>query len=247
MSVNSITSSSSSTDASSSTDKTQLSGTKDEFLKMFMAQLQNQDPLQPQDNSQMVAQLATFTQVEQAEQTNQQLSNLTASQSSAANASMAALVGRNVSANIGDTEIKDPSNVPPIDVKGDTKGATIDIKDSNGKVVRQLPIPDGGGTVKWDGKDANGNLVAKGNYTLSVDSPNTDTDISATWSGKVDALELNSSGSRLVMGGITVAPSSISSIGAEAATAQTVLTDSITSAINAASTGNSTSNQGSNS
>lgn len=235
--VNSITGSSTSTDASSTTNKTQLKGTKDEFLKMFMAQLQNQDPMQPQDNSQMVAQLATFSQVEQAEQTNQQLSALTASQSSAANASMANLVGRDISASIGDTEIKDATKIPPIDVKGATKGASIVITDSNGKEIQRLNIPDGGGTVKWDGKDKNGNLVAKGNYNISVDNPNSTTDVSATWSGKVDSLELQPTGSRLVMDGISFSPSSVTSIGAE-----TALTDSITSALNAAS--NVTANQG---
>ncbi|WAH35401.1 flagellar hook capping FlgD N-terminal domain-containing protein [Alicyclobacillus dauci] len=38
---------------------------QDDFLKLLVAQMQNQDPLQPQDNSQMLAQLAQFTSVEQ--------------------------------------------------------------------------------------------------------------------------------------------------------------------------------------
>ncbi|WP_298272619.1 flagellar hook capping FlgD N-terminal domain-containing protein, partial [Geobacter sp.] len=43
---------------------------KDDFLKLFITQLQNQDPLQPQDSSQFIAQLAQLTQVEQAYNTN---------------------------------------------------------------------------------------------------------------------------------------------------------------------------------
>lgn len=38
---------------------------KDDFLKLMMAQMQNQDPLSPMDNTQMVAQMAQFTSVEQ--------------------------------------------------------------------------------------------------------------------------------------------------------------------------------------
>lgn len=38
---------------------------KDSFLKLMMAQLQNQDPLEPMDNSQTIAQMAQFSSVEQ--------------------------------------------------------------------------------------------------------------------------------------------------------------------------------------
>jgi flagellar basal-body rod modification protein FlgD len=43
------------------------------FLKLFVAQLQNQDPLNPQDGSQFVAQLAQFSQLEQSLQMRQDL------------------------------------------------------------------------------------------------------------------------------------------------------------------------------
>ena len=37
---------------------------KDSFLKLLVAQMQNQDPLNPQSNEEFVAQLSQFTQVE---------------------------------------------------------------------------------------------------------------------------------------------------------------------------------------
>lgn len=49
---------------------------KDAFLKLMMAQMQNQDPLSPMDNTQMVAQMAQFTSVEQLTNISDQLSKM---------------------------------------------------------------------------------------------------------------------------------------------------------------------------
>ncbi|MCB1503850.1 MAG: flagellar hook assembly protein FlgD [Hyphomicrobiaceae bacterium] len=46
------------------------------FLKLLIAQMQNQDPMQPMDSSDYVAQLATFSQVEQSIQSNDRLSEI---------------------------------------------------------------------------------------------------------------------------------------------------------------------------
>ncbi|WP_068786050.1 flagellar hook assembly protein FlgD [Paenibacillus phocaensis] len=49
---------------------------KDAFLKLMMTQMQYQDPMSPMDNSQMVAQMAQFTSVEQLTNISEQLSKL---------------------------------------------------------------------------------------------------------------------------------------------------------------------------
>ncbi len=46
------------------------------FLKLLIAQMKNQDPTDPMDSTQYVAQLATFSQVEQAVQTNAKLDRI---------------------------------------------------------------------------------------------------------------------------------------------------------------------------
>lgn len=219
--------------ATSGTDITQLSGTKDEFLKLFMAQLQNQDPMSPKDGSDMVAQLAQFSSVEQAQQTNAQLSALTATESSTANASLSSLVGRSCSATVGDVKIEDPSKIPPIDVSSSSaiNGASVVIKDANGKEIRRIAIPATGGPVQWDGRDANGALVQPGAYNVSVDSGTSTGTVNAVWQDRISSVELGATGARLKMDGITISPSSITSIGAGNTT------DTITSAINASAAG----------
>ena len=55
---------------------------KDEFLKMLVAQMQNQDPLSPMDGQQMAAQLAQFSSVEQLVTLNETMSSAAAGQAS---------------------------------------------------------------------------------------------------------------------------------------------------------------------
>ena len=192
-----------------------LVGTQSEFMQLFMAQLQNQDPLNPQDGADMVAQLAQFSSVEQETQTNQNLANLTAQESSMANASLSSLVGRTCDAGLGTVTVQDPTKIPPISVSAGSAitGASIIVTDSNGKQVASLPIPANGGSVQWNGKDANGNQVPPGDYSVSVSSGTTTTPITANWVDSIDAVDLTATGSKLQMGGILVAPGDITSIG----------------------------------
>jgi flagellar basal-body rod modification protein FlgD len=57
-----------SADTATSTPKNTTTGIgadESTFLKLFVSQLQNQDPLNPQDSTQFVSQLAQFSQLEQ--------------------------------------------------------------------------------------------------------------------------------------------------------------------------------------
>lgn len=68
------TSSAASAAATTKPKSTQLD--YDAFLKLLIAQMQNQDPLEPMNSSDYVAQLATFSQVEQSVQSNSRLAEL---------------------------------------------------------------------------------------------------------------------------------------------------------------------------
>jgi flagellar basal-body rod modification protein FlgD len=50
--------------------------TRDQFLKLFLTQLQNQNPLEPMQDRDFLMQLAQFTQVENAEEMTHTLQNL---------------------------------------------------------------------------------------------------------------------------------------------------------------------------
>jgi flagellar basal-body rod modification protein FlgD len=61
---------------SSTTDAASASLNYDSFLKLLVAQMKNQDPTEPMDSSEQIAQLATFSQVEQTIKTNTNLESL---------------------------------------------------------------------------------------------------------------------------------------------------------------------------
>jgi flagellar basal-body rod modification protein FlgD len=207
-----------------SSDKSGLKGTSDEFLKLFMAQLEHQDPMNPASGSDMVAQLAQMTAVEQSRQTNQQLADLAAAQSSSASASLTNLIGHNVNSATGVFQIDGKGNgVPPIEVSSSKplNGASIIISDSSGHELRRIPVTAGtlNATVQWDGKDASGKDVGPGTYEISVDAGASAGTITSQWHGRVDAVELTADGPRLRIGGVLVAPATIATIGGLAALA----------------------------
>ena len=62
-----------STKGNSTTDP---NAAQDRFLKLLVAQMKNQDPTEPMDATQQMAQLATFSQVEQTIKTNKNLESM---------------------------------------------------------------------------------------------------------------------------------------------------------------------------
>jgi len=91
------TSTASTTSATSSSSASSSSGAlgENDFLTLLIAQMKNQDPLNPQDDSSFVAELATFSSVQQETQMNQTIQQSTAS----------GLIGQNVKDSSGDSGV----------------------------------------------------------------------------------------------------------------------------------------------
>jgi flagellar basal-body rod modification protein FlgD len=97
----------------------------DTFLKLLVAQMKYQDPLQPTDSAQMMSQLAQFSQVEGLNNLNRQITALGLSQDFASAVSM---IGKTVSYKnaAGDTKTGVVSGVQP-----DAKGSLLVIGDEH--------------------------------------------------------------------------------------------------------------------
>ena len=115
--------------------------TKEDFLKLLISQLQNQDPLKPLDNQEFAQQLATFNSLEQLISVNEKLGTLADKllQSNQFNAT--SLLGKQVVTDGNQLSIKQGEGAA-INYKLSANAAkvTIDIKNSKGETVRRLEI-----------------------------------------------------------------------------------------------------------
>ena len=111
------------TPTSSQVDRTDQKGSlgQDAFLKLLVAQMQNQDPTSPQDSGQMMSQLASFSQVSQLQQLTASTTALTLGQDFS---SAVAMIGKNVTYSKADGT--QTSGVVSA-VKSDPQGALLEI------------------------------------------------------------------------------------------------------------------------
>lgn len=95
---------------------------QDDFIKLFLSQLQFQDPLQPVDNQQFLAQLAEFSNLQQATQTSQNTEGLLVMNSSA---QALALLGKVVQ--VQDTQDTGSTTGTIVSVAFDSSGPSLTI------------------------------------------------------------------------------------------------------------------------
>ena len=148
---------------------------KEDFLKLLTVQLRYQDPLNPMENTEFIAQMAQFSSLEQLQNMNQSLNkNLGSEQqlhTAFQNNLATSLVGRTV-------------EIPTIEVDWDGEQATdigyrlgegagsakLQILDGRGQLVREFDLnpATSGGTISWDGVSRQDSEVPEGAYRVLV-------------------------------------------------------------------------------
>ncbi len=155
------------------TNQSQESDTlgRDQFLTLLVAQLQHQDPLNPMESQDFTAQMAQFSSLEQLFDVNESLMNIQNSIQAGQKESALDYVGMQVKA-AGNTLYKNGDNLDSASYYLENAGdVVVSIYDSNGFEVRQIQAgfqESGEHDLEWDGRDANGNIMADGIYTYSV-------------------------------------------------------------------------------
>ena len=180
---------------------------KDAFLQLLVTQLKNQNPLDPQDNTAFVAQLAQFSSLEGITTLNDSVNAISGNFQSSQALQASSLVGRSVIVQTGEAYV-DPSSDKPFNgtvvVADADSRPVISITNADGEVVRTLEL----GTQKagsvdftWDGKDDDGLLLDKGNYSFTASSK-TDTGTTALTTylpATVNSVTLSKTGGEIML------------------------------------------------
>lgn len=141
---------------------------KDQFLKLLVTQLNNQDPLSPQENGEFIAQLAQFSTVEGIGTLNSSMEALLSGYQSSQALQASSLVGRKVIV---------PTDKAMVDTTEGLKGQLalpqpssnvfVNVLDNKGSLVTRINLGAqdvGMHDFVWDGTDASGNIMPPGRY-----------------------------------------------------------------------------------
>lgn len=162
------------TKVDTSNDKSEVQ--RDDFMKLLVAQMQMQDPLEPMDNREMITQLSQLTSVDKLASIEGRIGALEIATAGMANTQVVGIVGKTVTASVEALRLDDLG--PAETVYGLTESATnvtVSIRNANGDVVRTMQMgdrPPGQHTVTWDGIGDSGERMPPGRYTVDIVAKN---------------------------------------------------------------------------
>jgi flagellar basal-body rod modification protein FlgD len=170
--VTSVSGTGSTANSAAASGAQSLAQNYDTFLKLLTTQLQHQDPLNPMDSDKFTSQLVAFSGVEQQIATNKSMEKLVSMLGANQSAAAVTFIGKTVQLDGDTVPLQDGAAQWRYSLPSDAASVTLTVKNSIGQVVHTA---DGTGkkgenTVTWDGRDANGNFLTAGNYTLSIDA-----------------------------------------------------------------------------
>ena len=191
---------------------------KEGFLKLLIAQLSNQDPMQPQDSEKYVQQFTQFSNLEQLMNLNKGVDQLSIGQLSNNTQEAIRFVGRSVVAK-GDTLHWDESGIAPVryNLQEDATSATATIYDANGEVVRTVAVNSAAGShqFQWDGADSEGRMLEPGKYSVSVtaiDGEENEVPVDTFVRGEVNGVRFDSGYPELLVDGRRLKMSDITEV-----------------------------------
>jgi flagellar basal-body rod modification protein FlgD len=180
------TTSSSSSSSSSASGLTSAAEQQDRFMRLLVAQMKNQDPLNPMDNAQMTSQIAQINTVAGLEKLNKTVEGLVGGFMAMQNQSAIQLAGRDVMVAGNRLRLSDGKAQAGVELSARADRLDVEIIAPSGQVVQAVSLgasSAGIRTFSWDGQMADGTAAPDGDYRVRV---------SATAAGKpVDATVLS--------------------------------------------------------
>jgi flagellar basal-body rod modification protein FlgD len=180
---------------------------EDRFLKLLVAQLKNQDPLNPMDNAQITSQMAQISTVSGIDKLNTTMQSLSGSMSSTQPLQAAGLVGHQVMVAGSTLSLAGGVAAGGFSLSQAVDQLTVSITDASGQLIHKADLgPQSAGlqTFAWDGVADNGQSAANGNYNFSITAlaAGKKVDVQGMAVGRVDSVRPGADGLTLSLGGV---------------------------------------------
>lgn len=173
---------------------------KNEFMELMIAQLKNQNPLEPQDNGEFISQLAQFSSLEEIQSLSRSVDDVASQFRSTQALQASAMVGRTVLAPSEFGILGAEGEITgTVEVPASTGGLRVTVESQNGERVRQIDLgasQAGIASFQWDGKDGNGNALPPGPYRIVAEGsyPDGTEQLATRISANVDSVSLGQGG-----------------------------------------------------
>lgn len=197
--------------------KKSLSTNFDTFLTLLTTQLQHQDPLSPMDTNEFTQQLVQFSSVEQQISANKNLESLIALTKSRNTIDALSYLGKTVTTTDGSGALAGGQAHWSYTLDGEAASTVLMISNASGRLVAvgRGETANGTHSFTWNGKDASGNTLPDGAYTLSVHAllgDGTEVPAAVTSQGAVGEVDLSGNEPLLMIGPMGVPMSKVSRI-----------------------------------
>ena len=191
-----LASTSASTASSTTTDSSTSSLGMDAFLQLLVTQLQYQDPLDPMDDKEFVAELAQFSSLEQLTEINSGIEGLTTIGQEQQLIGAVNFIGKTIEATGTAVSLTEgEATSVTFSLPEDASTCMVNVLDSSGNIVRTVDLgatKAGDVEFTWDGKDYDGNTQDDGQYQVAVTATNADGDVmtvTSTMTGVVSGIQ----------------------------------------------------------
>lgn len=195
--------------ANSETSRKSLAGDLSAFLNLLTTQLKYQDPLSPMDSTEFTAQLAQFASVEQGIQQNKNLESLIGLTKATQISTGVSYIGRTIEADTNVGALVNGRAEFLYNIPKTAQQTAITVRDARGQVVisKAGDTSVGSHNFVWDGRDANGNKMPDGPYTVTVsalDANKTAIPVATHMLGRVDGVVTSEGAVNVLVGGVSI-------------------------------------------
>ncbi|MCF8067788.1 MAG: flagellar hook assembly protein FlgD [Desulfobacterales bacterium] len=191
---------------------------RDAFLTMLVAQLQNQDPLNPMDGTDFTAQLAQFSSLEQMFNINDKLDAINTTLGGGNEENLIDYIGKEIFSSDSVFSVKNGIASGGFLTIDEPAEVTVNVYDSFGNTVAHIypgTLDAGSHSINWNGRNMSGEQVGDGSYYFDASAANDKgwyVPVDTALAGTVSGVTVNGGKSYLIVDGKLVDPSTVTEV-----------------------------------